>query len=832
MKNFLYLFSAVLFISTGSYGQYYVNQNKVWAFGSRAGLDFSSGTPTAIRTAINSNEACASISDASGGLLFYTDGKKVWDRAHNVMTSGSSIAPYSFSSSTQGALIMQKPGSTTNYYVFSLEEFGALSTNRSHLVYCEVDMTLRSGMGDVVTSTIATPLDSVLSEKMTAIRGVGCQDIWLLYHSRDSSIFYARKVNASGISAPVVSRCGRVVRSRGSYGYFVGTMVASPNDSLIGMQVHSPGSNLQGTSLFDFDPATGIVSNCRDLDTVSVGYSCEFSPDSKVFYALTLPPSYSSTSIYQFDATLSTTAAIVASRTTVQTGSSDSQMKLGPDGKIYFVSISGSGPTNLDCIPSPNTLGTGCGYTSSAVTLLSGTNCVEGMPNIVLIGGNLSVSYVRRDTTFCIPTGDSAVIHPDSLGISYAWDNGDTSFNHFIHGPGTYIVAINRSCEVIYDTIVVQAPPASTFTFRHDTTVCALRAPITITDRAGLTGYTWNSGGSTRNLSVSATGVYYVVALDSCNNNYVDTFHVTLTPPDTTYTPTSDTSLCISFAPLNLNGGIGFTTYTWNSGSTASNISVRASGVYWVRKTTGCSVVIDTFRVHFIPFPAPSLGIDRFACIGDTIILSSVTTPNSTNLWNDGTTGDSLLVTTNGTYWLQVDNGCRTTDTINIIFSPRPSVNAGPDTTNCSGQPIFLKSLNTYSSPVYVWSNGANTDTTTVYTSGLYWLTVSVAGCSASDSIRVTIYNNSFDLANRDTAICAGKPVQALLTADPAATFQWLPTAGILFPNSSSPLIKPDTTTMYHVLIGLANCPVVSDSFLIDVQPYPTVYAGGNQSIC
>ena len=56
------------------------NQNNRWYFGINAGLNFNSGSPVALTDgALFSNEGCATISDNSGNLLFYTNGVIVAD---------------------------------------------------------------------------------------------------------------------------------------------------------------------------------------------------------------------------------------------------------------------------------------------------------------------------------------------------------------------------------------------------------------------------------------------------------------------------------------------------------------------------------------------------------------------------------------------------------------------------------------------------------------------------------------------------------------------------------------------------------------------------------
>ena len=56
-------------------------QNNNWIFGYGARVNFSGPIPVgSSNAAINSNESTASVSDPNTGqLLFYTDGRKVWN---------------------------------------------------------------------------------------------------------------------------------------------------------------------------------------------------------------------------------------------------------------------------------------------------------------------------------------------------------------------------------------------------------------------------------------------------------------------------------------------------------------------------------------------------------------------------------------------------------------------------------------------------------------------------------------------------------------------------------------------------------------------------------
>ena len=366
--------------------------------------------------------------------------------------------------------------------------------------------------------------------------------------------------------------------------------------------------------------------------------------------------------------------------------------------------------------------------------------------------------------------------------------------------------------------------------------------PYTVTSTPGVwTNFfsVWNSG-----VNTTATICIYDANTTAAGNDFAlddisfkeicvakDSVYIAIKAPDTT-TTRSDTTLCVSFSPIALNGTPGYTSYLWSTGSTATSILAGTSGLYWVYNNQHCATKIDTFRVTYIPLPTLSLGPDVAFCIGDSLVLQSIQPPGTSYLWSTGSTIDSIHVLTSGTYWLQVNNGCVVSDTVHVLISPFPNVDLGPDQFNCLAKPDTLKSLVSYTAPTYLWNSGQTTDTIIVPTTGTYWLQVTVAGCANTDTIHVTILYDTFTLANNDTAICRGKSVQTFLTANPAATFQWLPTAGILASTSASPMITPDTTAKYFVHIMMAGCPDIIDSFLIDVQPNPTVYIGGGRSVC
>src|SRR5688500_13541664 len=98
--------------------------NTTWCFGDSAGLSFSFPVPEPLLDCrVSSMEMSSSISDSVGNLLFYVGGFKegsgpvhVRDKTHAVMANGDSLE--SHPSYTNGSIIVPKPGSSNEYYIF------------------------------------------------------------------------------------------------------------------------------------------------------------------------------------------------------------------------------------------------------------------------------------------------------------------------------------------------------------------------------------------------------------------------------------------------------------------------------------------------------------------------------------------------------------------------------------------------------------------------------------------------------------------------------------------------------------------------------------------
>ncbi len=357
-------------------------QGNVWYFGDHAGIDFNTEPPTVLydgQTEFIGCSACHSegssvISDSTGKLLFYCNGSTIWNRNHEIMPNGDSLM--SNASATQGSIIIPKPGSSELFYVFTVDAF-FIDDLIYGFRYSLVNMCLDGGLGDVDTTEKNVFLKDYVTEKLTAVRHANGIDYWVVVHKFGSDQFLAYLISSTGISAPVTTSIGS--SHMGSLGTSIGQMKVSPDGSRIALVNAQASVNI--AEVFDFDNASGIVSNCISVQTdVTWGYyGVSFSPDnSKLYLACTL----NGNGIYQFDLGAGSPAAILASKTQIAGFYNYLGLQLANNGKIYSARSPFGFHDYIGVINYPDNAGLLCDYQDSAI-FLDGNSASYGFPNFV-----------------------------------------------------------------------------------------------------------------------------------------------------------------------------------------------------------------------------------------------------------------------------------------------------------------------------------------------------------------------------------------------------------------------------------------------------------------
>ncbi len=490
-KNILLLVCVFCFQSSFS-------QNKranIWYFGTLAGIDFNSGNAVSINnSAMSETEGCATMCDTGGNIMFYTNGSTVWDRTHTQMPNGTGLL--GGSSSSMSSLIIPDPGNVNQYYIFT-----TASDATGGLTYSMIDMTLNIGNGDV--TTLNTPLITPVGEKLTAFQKPGSNDIWVVTHEWGTANYYAYPVSSSGVGAPVISSVG--LAHTGNAGNAIGYMKISPSGDKLAL-AQSRNNNFE---LFDFDALTGIVSNPVVLPATNFTYGIEFSRDGKILYAAEF-----NNKIYQFDLTLGTSAAIIASQLLVGVamGVEIGSLQMAPDGKIY---VAKNSSTFVGVINDPAVLGMGCNYVDNGFSIAPNEG-IEGLPNFMasIFTEIPSMPVALFSAPHHICPGTCTNFTNLSIGATaYEWTfagaNPSVSTdanptNICYNTPGNYLVQLIASNANDSDTLslnnyinVYPYPPPQGISQSGDT----------LSANAGAVSYQWYHGG---NIIAGATDYFYI----------------------------------------------------------------------------------------------------------------------------------------------------------------------------------------------------------------------------------------------------------------------------------------------------------------------------------
>lgn len=428
MKAYVTILNLLIFL--GAFAQ---SEGNIWYFGNHAGVNFNVNPPVKLEDGqINTIEGCSAISDASGQLKFYTDGVSVWNKNHQLMPNGTGLLGHP--SSTQSAVIVPKPGSSTIFFLFTVDAQAGPNGFR----YSEVDMSLDGGMGDV-TSNKNILLFTPAAEKVSAVQNAAGMGFWVVAHGLGSNNFYAYEVTASGINInPVISSAGVVIEDMGTKVY--GHIKFSPDGTkLVCCNSQAP------LQLFDFDTITGAVSNAVSLNTRLFNYGAEFSPSGDKLYVTSATTYQMIMELLQYDLTA---ANISASEILIYNGaitgdSYDAALQLAPNGKIY---ASFFGSNFLAVINNPETIATGCYFQKNGINLGSGiANC--GLPQFIQSYFNIGITFSDN----CFGDSTSFSLSGNQNIISAVWDFGDSTTssdinaNHTYANPGTYSVSVTAT---------------------------------------------------------------------------------------------------------------------------------------------------------------------------------------------------------------------------------------------------------------------------------------------------------------------------------------------------------------------------------------------------
>lgn len=650
-----------------------------WRFGSLAGINLNLNPIVGISSSnMITIEGSASIADDAGNLLFYSNGKDVYNSNNDTLINGGTTLNGSITA-TQSALFIKKPGSPNRYLLFTLGN----APNNAGLFCTELDITLNGGLGGIVPGTLNSVVYAgATAEKLTATRHCNGVDYWVLTVNPNGTLFRAILVNNTGFAAtPVSTTIGTAVTGAITE-IGKGYMKISPNGKKIGLAFNKNTSS--SLRLLDFNNSTGVVTNPIDLPAAGGEYGIAFSNDnSKLFVSCSRTEGANfRNELYQFDL-LTTTPVRYLLLSRVESLNKFGALQLASNGRIY---LSQRFIDQIHVINNPTDTGFAVNYADSALTLPNSTTRL-GLPNFMEAPLGLPIRADFRNESVCIGTPMQFNDSSRSFPVSWSWNFGDPTSGanntsnipnplHDFTSAGTYQVTL----------IVTDGCGGS------DTVV----KPITI-----------------------GTNLPVDLGIDSLSGCIGDTFTLVSNLTSGTFTWAQSTATPPVFNP--------------NGNSTQSQL-VTTSG--WYRLTVnipGCSGADSVIvNINTNP-PVVNLGPDTTICSGNSITLDAGN-PGATYLWSTGDVSQTIAVTTADTITVFVDDqGCTATDTVIINVDIIADAFIGNDTTICPGDE-FILDVSSFGTG-FLWSTGETTGDIVISEAGLYSVVITTtAGCEINSN--------------------------------------------------------------------------------------------------
>jgi len=333
--------------------------------------------------AYGSGDFCTSICNEEGGLLFYSGGCYLINRAHEIMENGNDInSEYAYMDFCYDGdfpiphsnIALPLPEDEQKYLYFNLDLhiINGILPAPIHLYYQVIDMSLDGGLGAVTEKKQIAVTDTLARGYLQAVRNANGSDWWVIAPEWNSNCYYVLPVTSDGVGI-AHKQCIGGTWSNLDGG---GQLVFSPDRTKLA-RIESD----NGWYLFDFDAETGLLSNpvlLMEQESENFFRGAAFSANSRYLYVS------ADVDLFQFD--LESEAIPESIQLVGQLNPADafpgvgslSLQKLAPDDRIY---ISSPGAHRyLSVINRPNCPGTLCDFQPWSIELP--VSNYAGLPNL------------------------------------------------------------------------------------------------------------------------------------------------------------------------------------------------------------------------------------------------------------------------------------------------------------------------------------------------------------------------------------------------------------------------------------------------------------------
>ena len=299
---------------------------------------------------------------------------------------------------------------------------------------------------------------------------------------------------------------------------------------------------------------------------------------------------------------------------------------------------------------------TNINVTSSGYYYAKINSCTDVFDSIYIdIQSNITGFDLGSDVTICY--GDSIGVNQGN-NFNYQWNTLSDSGYISIIQSGLYSLTISDSICSISDEVNITVEEIN---IAPDYSESICNSGITIVNFDTIFSYLWQDGTTTPSIEITSSGIYYLtVSSDLCS--YPKYFDLVMAEY-----PVFQADTIIGFCGEQTTVYAGDAlNYVWSNGYIGSVLIINTAGIYSVTMSNGPCITQATTTVSFLPVPDVSLENDTTICEGASLTLNAGSFAEY--IWSNGSTSQTLTISTPDIYWVEVANssGCTDIDSIEI----------------------------------------------------------------------------------------------------------------------------------------------------------------------
>ncbi|MBI3519434.1 MAG: gliding motility-associated C-terminal domain-containing protein [Bacteroidetes bacterium] len=495
---------------------------------------------------------------------------------------------------------------------------------------------------------------------------------------------------------------------------------------------------------------------------------------------------------------------------------------------VYTVTVNG-----LDASSTPTTI------TNTGTVTISPPSAIAITPSLSTICTGQTTTLTSSGTGPFSWTASSGANPPSTASIAVS-PSSTTSYT-VLSGTGTCTASAVA-------TVSISSTPAISIT-PSLSTICSGQNVALST--SGAAPFTWTAssganppGVASVTVSPSSTTTYSVLSgSGTCTASAVATVSV-ISSPSVAITPSLST-ICVGQSVALSASGAGPFTWTASSGANPSavatvTVSPTSTTSYTVLSGTGSCTASAVATVSISTVPSINITPSNTTiCLGQSVSLSSggaapFTWTASSGTNPPGTASITVSPTVLTTYTVLSGAGTCTASasaTVNVIS---PSASITPSSSYyCLGVPPV--SLTASGATTYSWSGNDLSATSgavvtaTPSATGVYTVTGTISGCSATQTVLINVPPiSTITAVANPSVICVG--MTSTLSASGVNSYSWTPGAMTSGTTAVSPAATNQYTVMGQTLAGCFGVPaVVTVSVVPAINP---VLSASSSSVC